>query len=188
MRLLRRPTRARSKVFRPAERYLVAGADEARGRGHGYVGTEHVLLALTSDPHGGATRVLAELGVTPADIRSSAFLAALWAPRIDPEALASLGVDLDTVRERLDETFGQGALERTGAGMLDPSGAGVQCVAPRLKQALADAVDRAGDAPLRDEHVLLGMLGVPDSVAARALDELGVTLESTEALMRRHHA
>jgi ATP-dependent Clp protease ATP-binding subunit ClpA len=188
MRLPRRPTRARSKAFRPAEPYLIAGADKARRLGHGYVGTEHVLLALTSDPHGGATRVLAELGVTHADIRSSACLAAVWAPQIDPDALASLGIDLGTVRERLDETFGQGALERTGAGMLDPSGAGIQCVAPRLKQALADAVDRAGEEPVRDEDVLLGMLSVPDSLAARALDELGVSLEAAEAIVRRRQA
>jgi ATP-dependent Clp protease ATP-binding subunit ClpA len=185
MRLLRRRTRSHPKSFRPAERYLFAGADEARGRGHGYVGTEHVLLALTSDPHGGATRALAELGVTPADIESSAFLATIWPPRIDPEALATLGIDLGTVRERLDETFGQGALERTGAGRLDLSGAGIQCVAPRLKQALADAVDRAGDEPVRDEHVLLGMLSVPDSLAARALAELGVSLEAAEQVVRR---
>jgi ATP-dependent Clp protease ATP-binding subunit ClpA len=188
MRLLRRPTRARSKAFRPAERYLIAGADEARRLGHGYVGTEHVLLALTSDPHGGASRALAELGVTHADIRGSAFLAAVWAPRIDPDALASLGIDLDTVRDRLDETFGRGALERTGAGKLDPSAAGIQCVAPRLKQALADGVDRAGKQPVRDEHILLGMLNVPDSLAARALLELGVSLEAVEAIVQRWQA
>jgi ATP-dependent Clp protease ATP-binding subunit ClpA len=188
MRLLRRPTRARSKAFRPAEPYLIAGADEARRRGHGYVGTEHVLLALTRDPEGGAARVLAELGVTHGDIESSAFLAAIWAPRVDPHALASLGIDLDTVRDRLDETFGRGALERTGAGKLDPPSVRIQCVAPRLKQALADAVDRAGDEPLRDEHILLGMLSVSDSLAARALDELGVSLEAAEAIVRRTHA
>jgi ATP-dependent Clp protease ATP-binding subunit ClpA len=185
MRLLRRPTRSRKKAFRPAERYLVAGADEARRLGHGYVGTEHVLLALTGNRQGGATKVLAQLGVTPEDIRSSDFLAAVWAPRIDPDALATLGIDLGTVRERLEETFGQGALEQTGAGRLDPSGARIQCVAPRLKQALADAVDRAGEEPVRDEHVLLGMLSVPDSLAARALAELGVSLEGAEALVRR---
>jgi ATP-dependent Clp protease ATP-binding subunit ClpA len=37
-------------MIRPAERYLAAGAEEARRLGHRYVGTEHVLLSLTSDP------------------------------------------------------------------------------------------------------------------------------------------
>ena len=185
MRLLRRPTRRRTTAFRPAERYLFAGADEARRLGHNYVGTEHVLLALTRNPQSDATKVLTELGVTNEAIRTSSFLAAIWSPRIDPDALATLGIDLGTVRERLEETFGHGALEQTRGGMLDPTGAGIRCVAPRLKQALADAVHRAGDQPVRDEHVLLGMLSVPDSVAARTLAELGVALEAAEAIVRR---
>lgn len=78
------------------------------------------------------------------------------------------------MRERLEETFGHGALEQqTRDGMLEPTSSGIQCIAPRLKQALAHAVDRAGDQPVHDEHALLGMLGVPDSLAARALGELG---------------
>jgi ATP-dependent Clp protease ATP-binding subunit ClpA len=185
MRLLRRPTRLHTKATRPAAKYLAAGADEARRLGHGYVGTEHVLLALTRNPQGGATKVLGELGVTYEDIEYSPFLAAVWAPKIDPEALATLGIDLGTVRERLEETFGHGALEQTGAGRLEPSSAGIQCIAPRLKQALANAVDRAGDQPVRDEHVLLGMLSVPDSLAARALAELGVSLDAAEAIAHR---
>jgi Clp amino terminal domain, pathogenicity island component len=88
------------------------------------------------------------------------------------------------VRDRLEDTFGHGALERTRAGMLEPSSAGIQCIAPRLKQALAEAVDRAADQPLRDEHVLLGMLSVRDSLAARALAELGVSFERAEATFR----
>ena len=49
---------------------------------------------------------------------------------------------------------------------------------PRLKLALAHALDHASDKPLGDEHVLLGMLTVPDSVAARVLAEVGVTLDA----------
>jgi ATP-dependent Clp protease ATP-binding subunit ClpA len=184
MRLLRRP-RPRTKALRPAERYLAAGADEARRFGHGYVGTEHVLLALTRDPEGGATRVLRALGVTHADITNSAFLAGVWAPRIDADALARLGIDLEAVRDRLEETFGQGALEQTRAGMLEQTGAGIRCVAPRLELALARAVEQAGDGPVRAEHVLIGMLSVPDSLAARALAELGVSLEAVQAAVDR---
>lgn len=56
-------------------------------------------------------------------------------------------------------------------------------VEPCLKQVLAHALDRAGEAPLGDEHVLLGMLCVPDSDAARVLSQLGVTLERTKAVV-----
>jgi hypothetical protein len=37
---------------------------------------------------------------------------------------------------------------------------------------------------LRDEHVLLGMLRVPDSVAARALASLGASIENVQATLR----
>ena len=40
--------------------------------------------------------------------------------------------------------------------------------------ALAYAVDHADGDPVTDRHILLGMLSVPDSVAARILTELDV--------------
>ena len=183
MKLLRPRAARAAGAVRPAARYLAAGAEEAHRLGHTYLGTEHVLLALTRTPQGGAARILRELGVTHRDIENSRLLAGLWAPRIDRGALASLGIDLDAVRERLDEAFGAGALDETQAGMLEPSGGTIQCVAPRLKQSLENAVARARDRPLRDEHMLLGMLSVSDSIAARALAELRVSLPDAEALV-----
>jgi hypothetical protein len=35
---------------------------------------------------------------------------------LDADALASIGIDLDEVRRRVEELFGPGALERTRAG------------------------------------------------------------------------
>jgi hypothetical protein len=35
--------------------------------------------------------------------------------RIDPRALAAIGIDLDEVRRSVEESFGPGALERTRA-------------------------------------------------------------------------
>jgi hypothetical protein len=58
-------------------------------------------------------------------------------------------------------------------------------VAPRLKLALAHALDVAGDRPLADQHVLLGMLSVPDSVAARALATLDVSFDDVNAVLAR---
>jgi ATP-dependent Clp protease ATP-binding subunit ClpA len=176
MRLLRRHRAApRATTARPAERYLAAGADEARRLGHRTVGTEHVLLALTRDPEGNASRTLRQLGVSHGDIAESPCLAGTRARRIDAEALATLGIDLESVRERLDETFGPGALEQTRAGCLG--------IMPRLKVALAYAVDYAGEGPVQDEHVLLGLLSVPDSLAAHVLSEHGVTLDKVEAIV-----
>lgn len=182
MRLLRHRRPPQSGV-RPAERYLAAGALEARRLGHAYVGTEHVLLALARDADGGSAAALRRLGVTYADIRRTDCIVALWAPAIDPAALATLGIDLDVVRERLERTFGPDALERTQAGAPSGGRVGAVCIAPRLKQSLQKAVDLAGEQPLRDEDVLLGMLAVQDSLAARALGELGVSLEDAEAIV-----
>jgi ATP-dependent Clp protease ATP-binding subunit ClpA len=171
LRLLARERRGpRARTIRPSERYLTAGAVEARRLRCGFVGTEHVLLALVHDERAAIVPLLARVGVDRAAIESAL---APWLgpgsarPRIDPEALASLGIDFEAVRARVEGTFGPGALERTSAGCLG--------IAPRLKLAFAYALDHAGDAPLSDEHVLLGMLSVPDSVAARALAGLGVT-------------
>jgi ATP-dependent Clp protease ATP-binding subunit ClpA len=178
MRLLRRQRAApRAKTGRPAERYLAAGADEARRLGHRSVGTEHVLLALTRDPAGEASRILRQLDVSHGDIAESPCLAGTPTRRIDPDALAALGIDLESVRERLDETFGPDALEQTRTGCLG--------IMPRLKMALAYAVDYAAEGPVQDEHVLLGLLSVHESLAAHVLSELGVTLPKVEAIVAR---
>ena len=179
MRLLQRSRRMpRAKTIGPAERYLAAGAEEARRLGHSYIGTEHILSVLARNADGGATLLLARLGIGSAALEQAL---ACWLPdwsptaKIDPQALATLGIDFDRVRERLDESFGPGALERTRSGCLG--------ICPRLKLALAYALDAAGDPPLGDEHVLLGMLSVPDSVAARTLSSLGVSAEDVQAIL-----
>ena len=181
MRLLRRRRCAepRARTIRPAEPYLAAGAAEARRLGHNYVGTEHVLLVLIRNPDGGATRVLQQLGVS-ADAVEEALSPCIGggAPRIDPDALAALGIDFEAVQERLEETFGPGALEATQAGCLG--------IMPRLKMAFAYALDHADGQPLGDEHILLGMLSVPDSLASHVLDKVGVSLQAAEAIIARN--
>jgi ATP-dependent Clp protease ATP-binding subunit ClpA len=182
MKLLRRRTGPRARTARPAaEPYLAAGAELARRLGHNYVGTEHVLSVLVRDPQGAAARLLAQLGITVDAVEGAL---ACWltdgttAARIDPRALAELGIDFEAVRERLERTFGPGALERTRSGCLG--------ICPRLKMALAYALDHSAGRPLGDEHVLLGMLNVPDSVAARVLGGLGVSQHAAEAIVTRN--
>ena len=180
MRLLQRARRPpRVKTIRPAERYLCAGTEEARRLGHNYVGTEHVLSVLVRDPDSSATRLLATLGATADAVEREL---ACWLEegstaesRIDPQALATLGIDFESVRDRVEKTFGPGALERTRSGCIG--------ICPRLKMSLAYALDRAAEGPVRDEHVLLGLLSVPDSVAARALGNLGVSLAEAQAAL-----
>lgn len=175
MRLLRR-ARPRVAELRPAEPYLFAGAEEARRLGHNYAGTEHLLLVLVSQRDSATVRVLRQLDVSPQEVEEAL---ADWVgsstAKIDPDALAVLGIDFQTVRERLEQTFGPGALERTRTGCLG--------ICPRAKMALAYALDHADGRPLGDEHVLLGMLSVPDSVAARVLAGFDVTLEAAAVIV-----
>ena len=106
-------------MARPAaEPYLAASAAEAHRLGHNYVGTAHVLLVLVRDREGGATMVLQEVGVT-ADAVEEPLSPCIGggAPKIDADALATLGIDFQAVRERLEDTFGPGALERVPASL-----------------------------------------------------------------------
>jgi ATP-dependent Clp protease ATP-binding subunit ClpA len=181
MRLLRRarPQRGTPRSRR-AERFLAAGADQSRTLGHNYVGTEHVLLALVEDPTTRAAHALAQLGLTGDVVRRDierVIGTSIDPPRraIDPDALATLGIDLDEVTRRVEETFGRGALENARSGPLDRTGGPYRCIAPRLKKALELAATEAGDGPVRSEHMLVSLAAVEDCVAARILDAHGVT-------------
>jgi ATP-dependent Clp protease ATP-binding subunit ClpA len=162
-----------------AVNYLEPAAIEARALGHNYVGTEHVLLVILTRPSSPAVSVLRQLGQAPDGVRDRLLseLPAPPGPTIDPEALATLGIDLDLVRARIEETFGEGALEHAGGGCMG--------VCPRLKRALAFAADDAAGARVDDDHVLAGLLAVEDSVAAGVLTEAGVTLADVRRLLEK---
>jgi ATP-dependent Clp protease ATP-binding subunit ClpA len=104
--------------FTPSARAVVITAQQhARRLGHRYVGCEHLLLAAVS---GGepASAVLREYGITPERVEEEIVQQiGLGAGSdlfrgLDSEALASIGVDLDAVRARIEATFGRAALAR----------------------------------------------------------------------------
>ena len=164
--------------MRPALGYLTPAERAARVLGHDYVGTEHILLGLLERPHGVATLALGRLGISVDETRDR-LLGKIHSPepRFDPGALATLGVDLDQVRARVEEAFGPGSLE------LGPTGCMGIC--PRAKLALAYAVDEARGGPVDDSHVLIGLLSVPDCLAANVLAELGVSLSRMRVALER---
>lgn len=110
-----------SPPFSPALRETVAQAhSQARQLGHERIGGEHLLLALAGSwtPAGAALR---EQGVTPDQVRAQILrllpgtARAGREPRaaaIDAEALATIGIDLEAVRARVERAFGPGALSR----------------------------------------------------------------------------
>ena len=96
---------------------VVQAQEHARRLGHRYIGCEHLLLAAasTGEP---ASAALREHGVTPEGVEAEIVRlvglgqAASLFSALDREALASIGIDLDAVRARIEATFGTEAFTR----------------------------------------------------------------------------
>jgi Clp amino terminal domain, pathogenicity island component len=80
------------------------------------------------------------------------------------------------VRERLEEKFGPGALEHTAAAA---------SAYPKHEAGARPRARPRRRAAARDERILLGMLTVPDSLAAQILGKLGVAQHAAEAIVTR---
>jgi hypothetical protein len=104
-----------------AQAILVDARRHARRLGHNFIGGEHLLLAVVSADHP-ASAILAAHGITldyvEAEIRHRIGPGRGPGPgtgqfgSLDQEALASIGIDLDTVRARIEAAFGPTALAR----------------------------------------------------------------------------
>jgi ATP-dependent Clp protease ATP-binding subunit ClpA len=96
---------------------VVQAQEHARRLGHGFIGCEHLLLAVASADEA-ASVVLREHGLTPERVEAEVIRlagpgqAASLFSTLDREALAFIGIDLDTVRARIEAAFGPGALTR----------------------------------------------------------------------------
>jgi len=115
----------------------VLAQEEARLLNHGFIGTEHILLALIHEGEG---------------------LAA--------EALAALGISLEAVREKVEETIGV-----SGSAPMDPVP-----FTPRAKKVLELSLREAlqmGHQYIGTEHILLGLVREGEGVAATVLVSLG---------------
>lgn len=181
MRLLgrRRPT---PRYMDGAMPYLSAAAGVSRRFHHEYIGTEHVLLAIAEDG-GTAALVLGERGLSAAAIHAELVRIIGLGQRppghLDSDALATLGIDLDEIRRKVDNEFGPGALERAAMSAHGESTLAkpYRCIAPRLKRAFEIAAREARGCPFSPSEVLIGLASVEDSVAARILHAHGITLD-----------
>lgn len=168
--------------------YLGAAAAVSRRFEHEYIGTEHVLLAIAEDG-GTPARVLAQRGLSAAAIQS-ALVDVIGRGRrpaqpLDSDALATLGIDLNEIRSKVEQEFGPGALERAamspqgGNALLDP----YRCIAPRLKRAFEIAAREARGCPFSPSEMLIGLASVEDCVAARILAAHGITVDELRAAL-----
>jgi ATP-dependent Clp protease ATP-binding subunit ClpA len=169
-----------------ARRCVVLAQEESRRIDTGCIGTEHLLIAVAGEPQGLGGKILRDLGATPDDLREDV-RRALEPGAIDPAALATLGIDFDEVKRRVEETFGPGALARGRATC------GRIPFSPRTKKSMELAVRSAvalNDKFIGSEHLVLGLARTDDGLAARLLAERGLDAKRLEAAIQeaRHAA
>jgi ATP-dependent Clp protease ATP-binding subunit ClpA len=182
--------------FTDRARSVVKGAvTEAKALQQEKVGTEHLLLAMLDDnPEGAgggvAGRVLRDAGASADDIRARIKSHLEQAPRVldeaDAEALRQIGIDLDAVRQKIEATFGEGALRPRTA----PPSRGLFGLrrrryivggpfSPRAKKVLELSLREAlrlKQKYIGTEHVLLGMIREGEGLGVLVLTESGVEL------------
>lgn len=149
----------------------------------------YMLYALAS-AEGVAALALASLGVDADSVedlldRTTPLRSPLEgeATSEDAEALAAIGIDLDEIKRRIEDSFGPGALERvplTPRGPLNWTGRLPLAEGSKLTLALALKEARAlHHTYIGTEHVLLGLLRVAErqphaDLAAVTLRDLGL--------------
>ena len=123
-----------------ARQVVVLAQTEARRLDHNYIGTEHILLGLIREGEGVAA-----------------------------EALKSLRISLDPVRQQVEEIIGRG--QETLQGHIP--------FTPRAKKVLELSLRESlqlGHNYIGTEHILLGLIREGDGVAAQVLVRLGADL------------
>ena len=183
--------------FTQAAREVVVGArDQARQLKHPYIGTEHLLLALLDPAVGAPAAILREAGVDVIAVRR-AIQRLVPSPRPaltdeDAEALRTIGIDLQTVLARLEDTLGAevlsaGASARPRRGFLRRLGRGARPTGGRLlftgraKKVLELSLREAmalNHHHIGSEHILLGLIREGQGLAARVLVDAGVDLSA----------
>ena len=191
--------------FTGEARQVVACAyGQARRLGHGFIGGEHLLYGLAC-AGGQAGAVLRERGVTPE--RVEAEFIRLIGPEntasgsllgtLDRSALATIGIDLDTVREKIEAAFGPAALaadapaprrwrrSRPGRGSgrvighIPLTRRARKCLNSSLREAQAHSSGHSGA-----EHIALVLLAMDDGVPHRILSAIGASAPRLGAEIR----
>ena len=158
--------------FTTAARSVVEHAQEEARRLHaGRIGTEHLLLALLAQDGTTSAAVLTRHGLTH-DAVARSVRSYVGSEGLDADALSSVGIDLDAVRESVEATFGPGSLaagRRTVRGHIP--------FTPRAKKVLELSVREAlalKQKSITDGHLTLGLLREGEGLAMKVLADRGV--------------
>ncbi len=164
------------RVTKDARAAVVQAQQEARTLRHDRIESGHLLLALTA-VEGGAARALEAcvpgLEGLRARVRTEI-------DGLDPDALASIGVDLSAVRQAAESAFGEGALDRERdrgrRGHLRFTREAKKVLELSLRVALNN-----GHKFISDGHILLALLMLPESAPVRAMRNAGADLDSVKS-------
>ncbi|RKS74371.1 ClpA/ClpB-like protein [Actinomadura pelletieri DSM 43383] len=159
-----------------ARRIVVDAQAEARELRHHHIGTEHLLLSLLNDG-GPIARTTAEHGLDGAAVRAR--LARTNEDPLDPEALSTLGIDLDAVRAATERTFGPGALDRPAGERRGPRRhlPFTPSAKKSLELSLRHAI-RLKQKEIHEGHILLGVLHDDAFMSVRIATEAGVDVDA----------
>lgn len=182
------------RFSRSARLAVVVAQEEARELRSPRIDVEHLLLGLLAQSEQGVPALLAEqAGLTRASVRQALVDEGASAPlgADDAEALRSIGIDLDAVRESLEASFGADALDRAQppqrrglfgrdwtAGHIPFTREAKKVLELSLREALARK-----DKSIESGHMLLAVLRAPNQATVRLFGDA----EKVEALRPRVH-
>ena len=134
-----------------ARKVIEFANDESRALNHTIVGTEHLLLGLLRENEGHAARALKGFGLIIEIVRNKI----VEFHRIEPATVKRFDVNLN--KANIDFNV-------------------QRAVMAAYREAKSNGLD-----PVQLEHVLLGILSVPDSLAAKVLKKYGLELDTVRA-------
>jgi ATP-dependent Clp protease ATP-binding subunit ClpA len=161
--------------------------EERKSMRHDRVGTEHILLALMMTEDGIAARVLRDAGADEDDLRTRILAFEGRGPLVlgeaDAAALRAIGIDLDAVRAKVEESFGEGALRPPcppgKRGLFRKAQYDTGRFSPRAKKvlelSLREAV-RLKHTYIGTEHLLLGLIREGQGLGAMVMTQAGLDL------------
>lgn len=168
------------RFSRSARTVIVIAQEDARELRAPKIEVEHVLLGLLSQGEPELKTLLEQAGLTHRDVLATLGQQAKEQPLgpEDAEALRSIGIDLDAVRESLEATFGEDALERAVPEERSRFGRGrdrnwghipfTRDAKNVLELGLREALARK-DRSIESGHLLLGVLRAPNATTTRIL-------------------
>jgi ATP-dependent Clp protease ATP-binding subunit ClpC len=180
-----------------ARQVVTLAQDQARGMGHGQVGTEHLLLGLIAEETGAAGRAFAKLGVT-LDAARDAVMAMVrpgeptppeqpipFSPRAKGTLEASLRQAMGFKDTSIDTEHILLALLIERDGRTASVFASLACPPDLLRTTVMEERGASATPDPHDDGDALLVLAEGSGVAGRALDALGVTPDALRTAIER---